>query len=136
MGVRRLPEPNVIAVVSIVLVFFAIGTLASYLPRHAPLAATVTLLVLAVVVGLAAVWRLVVSRVFARSTFAVVAKPALIAVATAAGFIEFAFLYDKTRGSSLAILTAGLIVIVIELPLLLAYSVARHEPEPVAGLSS
>jgi hypothetical protein len=129
MGWRRLPEPSVIAVASIVLVFFTIGTLASYLPRRAPLAATVTLLTLAVFVGLVAVWGLVVGRTFAWSSFTVVAKPALVAVATAAGFIEFAFLYDKTRGSSLAILTTGLVLIVIELPLLLAYSVARHEPE-------
>lgn len=133
---RRLPEPNLIAVASIVLVFFTIGTLASYLPRHAPLSATLTLLAAAVVVGLVAVWRLVAGRTFGWATFLNVARPALLAVATAAGFIEFAFLYDKTRGSSLAILTGGLLVILVELPLLLAYSVARHEPEPVAGMSS
>jgi hypothetical protein len=136
MYARRLPEPNMIAVVSIVLVFLTIGTLASYLPRQAPLSATVPLLALAIVVGAVAVGRLVAGRMFAWSTFLTVAKPALIAVATAAGIIEFAFLYDQTRGSSLAILTGGLLVIVVELPLLLAYSVARHEPEPVAGASS
>ena len=69
MAARRLPEPSVIAVASIVLVFFTIGTLASYLPRQAPLAATVTLLTLAVFVGLVAVWRLVVGRTFAWSSF-------------------------------------------------------------------
>ena len=135
MYARRLPEPNLIAVVSIVLVFFTIGTLASYLPRQAPLRATVPLLALSIAVGLVAGGRLVAGRTFAWSTFLNVAKPALIAVATAAGIIEFAFLYDQTRGSSLAILTGGLLVIVVELPLLLAYSVARHEPEPVAGTS-
>jgi hypothetical protein len=133
MYARRLPEPNIIAVASIVLVFFAIGTLASYLPRQAPLSATVPLLAAAILVGLVALQRLLAGRTFAWSTFWVVAKPSLLAVATAAGFIEFAFLYDQTRGSSLAILTGGLLVIVVELPLLLAYSVARHEPEHVAG---
>jgi hypothetical protein len=134
MYARRLPEPNLIALLSIVLVFFAIGTLASYLPRHAPLSATVTLLALAIAVGAVAVVRLVAGRRFAWATFFNVARPALLAVATASGFIEFAFLYDRTRGSSLAILTGGLLVIVVELPLLLAYSVARHELEHVPGL--
>ena len=58
-----------------------------------------------------------------------------LTLAMAMAVVALVFLdgWQLARGSSLAILTAGLIVIVVELPLLLAYSVARHEPEGVAA---
>ena len=129
----RLPEPNLISVASVVLVFFTIGTIVSYLPHKAPLGATVTLVGLALAAFLLAVLRLVTGRTYAWQSFFLVARPAFFAVSAAAGFIEFAFLYDHMRGSSLAIGTTGLALVALNLPLVLGYSVARHEPEPVAG---
>jgi hypothetical protein len=132
----RLPEPNLISVASVVLVFFTIGTLVSYLPDRAPLVATLTLLGLAIAALVLAVLRLVTGRTYPWQSFFVVARPAFFAVSAAAGFIEFAFIHDHMRGSSLAIATTGLALLVLNLPLLLGYSVARHEPEPVAGAYS
>jgi hypothetical protein len=123
-----LPPPNVFAVVTLMLVLGAIGTLASYLPFNGPLDVTLPLVELAIVVYAAAVWRLVATRTYVWSTFFAVARPAFLASGTAALMIEFAFYYDKTGGRSLAILTTGLVLFVLDLSLLLGYSVARNEP--------
>ena len=129
-----LPPPNVFAVVTLMLVLGAIGTLASYLPFNGPLDVTLPLIELAIVVYAVAVWRLFATRTYAWSTFFAVARPAFLASGTAALMIEFAFYYDNTGGRSLAILTTGLVLLVLDLSLLLGYSVARNEPllEPEA----
>jgi hypothetical protein len=123
-----LPPPNVFAAATLMLVLGAVGTLASYLPFNAPLDVTLPLLELAIVVFAGAVWRLFATRSYAWSAFFAVARPAFLAVGTAAAIIEFAFYYDKTGGRSLAILSTALVLIVLDLPLLLGYSVARNEP--------
>jgi hypothetical protein len=124
----QLPPPNVFAAVTLMLALGAVGTLAAYLPFNAPLDVTLPLTELAIVVYAAAVWRLVTTRTYAWSTFLAVARPAFLAVGTAAVIIEFAFYYDKTGGRSLAILSTALGLFVLDLPLLLGYSVARNEP--------
>jgi len=123
-----LPPPNVFAVVTLMLVLGAVGTLASYLPFNAPLDVTLPLIELAIVVYAAAVWRLFATRTYAWSIFFAVARPTCLAAGTAAALIEFAFYYDETGGRSLAILTTGLVLFVLDLSLLLGYSVARNEP--------
>jgi hypothetical protein len=123
-----LPPPNAFAIVTLMLVLGAVGTLASYLPFNAPLDVTLPLIEVAIVLYAAAVWRLFATRTYAWSTFFAVARPTLLAAGTAAVIIEFAFYYDKTGGRSLAILSTGLALFVLDLALLLGYSVARNEP--------
>ena len=86
------------------------------------------LLEVAAVSYVLAVWRLVRTRTYAWATFLAIAKPAIVAATVAAAIIEFAFLYDNTSGWALVILTSGLVLIVLDLPVLLGYSVARNEP--------
>jgi hypothetical protein len=116
--------------VTLMLVLGALGTLASYLPFNGPLDVTLPLIEIAVVTYAAAVWRLFATRTFAWPTFFAVARPVFFAAGTAAVVIELAFLHDKTGGRSLAILSTGLALIVLDLSLLLGYSVARNEPLP------
>jgi hypothetical protein len=123
-----LPPPNVFAVVTLMLVLGAIGTLASYLPFNGPLDVTLPLIELAVLLYAVAVWRLIATRTYAWATFFAVARPAFLTSGTAAVMIEFAFYYDKTGGRSLAILSTGLALFVFDLSLLLGYSVARNDP--------
>ena len=123
-----LPPPYAFAVLTLMLVLGALGTLASYLPFNAPLDVTLPLIEVAAVAYAAAVWRLVATRSYAWATFFRVARPAFLAVGLPAVVIEFAFYYDKTGGRSLAILTTGLVLFVLDLSLLLGYSVARNEP--------
>ena len=121
-------NPGVWAVVSVVFVIATVATLASYMPKSAPHWVELTLLGLGALSYLVAVVTLVSTRVFEWSTFLNVAKPAFVAVLASTGVIEFAFLYDKTRGFTLVILTLGLVIVALALPLILAYSVARHVP--------
>ncbi|CAB4690571.1 MAG: hypothetical protein F2663_03385 [Actinobacteria bacterium] len=123
-------NPAMWAVASVVFVIATVATLASYMPDTPPHWIELTLLGLGALAYLVAVVTLVSTRVFEWATFLNVAKPAFIAVLAATGVIEFAFLYDDTRGFSLTILTLGLGIVALALPLILAYSVARHVPSP------
>jgi Na+/glutamate symporter len=123
-----LPTPDVFAVMTLVLVLGALVTLFSHLPYNPPLDVTLPLVEIAVVVYAVAVWRLFATRTYAWPAFLAVARPAFAAAATAAAIVELAFVYDKTGGRSLAILSTGLALIVLDLSLLLGYSVARNEP--------
>jgi hypothetical protein len=64
---------------------------------------------------------------FARRTFHVVARWALVGYLVIAGMIEFVFIRDSTPGSQLATLTAGLVIFVLSVTLILAFSVARYQ---------
>jgi hypothetical protein len=125
-----MPPPSVFAVVVLMLVLGAIGTLASYLPGPAPLDVTLPLIEVALVAFAVAVWRLFLTRTYAWATFFAVARPAFWASATGAGIVELTFRHDDTTGWSFAILSTGLVLIALDLPLLLGYSVARHVPMP------
>lgn len=91
-----------------------------------PLLPAVVLLALAgvfVVVEIAMLARL---REFAWNRFFQVFKWALLAYLVIAGMIGYAFTIDGTRGSVLAVLVLMLGVFAFDIPLLLAFSVARY----------
>jgi hypothetical protein len=100
---------------------------AAYLPKHAPLGVPIALLVVAA--ALQVVNAVLLSRIpgFAWFRFVQVAKWALLAYAVIAGMIEYAFLYDHTRGSQLAVLTLMLALFMLNVPVLIAFTVARYE---------
>ena len=62
---------------------------------------------------------------FAWATFGVVFKWALLAYVIVAGMIEFAFVHDHTRGSSLFIVTLMLAVFALSVPTTIAFTTAR-----------
>lgn len=99
--------------------------LASYAPRVAPRALATALLVVAVVLLVAAAVMLARIKHFAWSTFTSVFKWALLAYVITAGMIEFAFVRDHTRGSSLIIVTLMLVVFALSVPTTIAFTVAR-----------
>ena len=99
--------------------------LASYAPRAAPLGFATALLVVAIVLlGIAGV-QLARQKVFAWRTFATVFKWALFAYLITAGMIEFAFVHDHVRGSSLVIVSLMLVVFALSVPTTIAFTVAR-----------
>ena len=51
----------------------------------------------------------------------------LLAYLVVGGMIVYAFVYDHTRGSTLALLTLLLAVYVVDIALIPAYTVARYE---------
>ncbi len=125
---RRLPPVTGLAVAAMALVIVGGIYLAAHLPRPAPLGPPVAALALAAVALLAAAAMLARVRDFAWHTFFVVAGWTLAAYVVIAGMLGFVFVLDHTPGRVLIVLTLMLAVFAIDVPLLLAFSVARYQP--------
>jgi hypothetical protein len=121
------PRVTELGMVSIAFVAAGVIYLASYLPKHAPLAPAIVLL--AIAAGVLALNVALLTRVpgFAWWRFAQVARWMLLAYAVIAGMIEYAFLYDHTRGATLAVMTLLLVTFTLNVPLIAAFTVARYE---------
>jgi hypothetical protein len=127
---RRFPPVAEMAVASMALVIVGGIYLASHLPHPVSLGPAVGLLAVAGALLLADVF--VVSRLrdFAWPVFFRVAGWSSLAYVVIAGLLEFVFVLDHTRGASLVVLTFSLVVFALDIPLLMAFSVARYqEPE-------
>ena len=66
-------------------------------------------------------------REFAWRTFFTVGGWVLLAYAVIAGMLEFVFVLDQTRGAVLLVLSLMLLVFAVDIPIVLAFSVARHQ---------
>lgn len=100
--------------------------MASYAPRHAPLAVAGGLLGLGVVLMGVALALLSRIRDFAWATFTKVFKWGLVAYVIEAALIEFAFVRNHTSGSALDIVTAMLVIFGVSVPTTIAFTVARY----------
>lgn len=125
---RRLPPVAELAVVTIAVVVGGGVYLAAYLPRHAPLGPAYAICAAAALVLLANVVLLARIRPFAWRPFFVVARWALLGYLVFAGILEYVFVLDGTRGGLLVVLTLMLAIYAVNIPLLLAFSVARYQP--------
>ena len=130
--VRRLPPIAEIAVAALALIVIGGITLASRLPRPAPLPLLVALLAVAAALVLADIALLARLREFAWPVFFQVAKWTLLAYAVMYGILEFTFIYDHVTGSTLVVLTLMLVVFAVDVPLLFGFSVARYAEVPEA----
>ena len=130
--VRRLPPVAEIAVAAMALIIIGGITLASRLPRPAPLPLLIALLAVAAVLVLADIVLLARLRDFAWPVFFQVAKWSLLAYAVMYGVLEFTFVYDGVAGSTLVVLTLMLVVIAVDVPMLFGFSVARYAEVPGA----
>jgi type III secretory pathway component EscS len=130
--VRRLPPVAEIAVAAMALIIIGGITLASRLPRPAPLPLLIALLAVAATLVLADIVLLARLRDFAWPVFFQVAKWSLLAYAVMYGVLEFTFVYDHVAGSTLVMLTLMLVVIAVDVPMLFGFSVARYAEVPEA----
>ena len=124
---RQAPRVTELGMVSIALVASGVIYLAAYLPGRAPLVPAVVLTLAAVAVLVANVALLARHPGFAWWRFSQVARWTLLAYVVVAGMLEFTFLYDHTRGAVLALLTVLLTTFTLNVPLLVAFTVARFE---------
>jgi hypothetical protein len=125
-GDRPFPPIGWFSSAALALVIVGGILLASYAPRVAPLALATGLLVGALallVIAAALLFRL---KDFAWKTFGVVFKWSLLAYVITSGMIEFAFVHDHTRGSSLVIVSLMLVVFALSVPTTIAFTVARY----------
>ena len=124
---RQVPPVTAIGMLSIALVAAGVISIVSYLPKHAPLAVPTVLLALAAAALAANVVLLARERPFAWWRFVQVARWALLAYVVIAGMIEYAIVYDHTRGATLAVVTLLLVVFTLNVPILLGFTVARFQ---------
>lgn len=101
--------------------------LAAHLPAPPSLAPAVGLVAAAGALLVVALVLLARLRDFAWQRFFLVARWTLVAYVVEAGMLEYVFVLDHVRGGSLAVLTAMLVLFALDIPLLVAFSVARHQ---------
>jgi hypothetical protein len=65
---------------------------------------------------------------FARPVFFRVLGWAMLAYLVIAGILEYVFIFDHTPGKELALFSGLLLLFALDVPLMLAYSVARWQP--------
>lgn len=123
----RLPPIQQIAVAVLALIVVGGVYTAAHLPRHVPQGPTIALLAVAAL--LLALNAVLLSRIepFNWRVFRQVAGWVLVAYAVVAGMLEYVFVYDHTRGSQLVVLTLMLAVFMVDIPVLLGFSVARFQ---------
>ena len=124
---RKLPPVTEIGAASMVAVAVGVIYNAAYLPKHAQTGVAIGILVVAAALQLVNAYLLVRIRDFAWARFKQVAGWSLLAYAVIAGMIEFAFVYDHTRGTQLVILTLLLALFMLNVPVLIAFTVARYQ---------
>jgi len=128
---RRLPPVAELAVVSVALMLSGGIYLAAHLPKPPPLAPAAALLACGGALTVVAMVLLARIRQFAWRTFFLVAKWALLAYAVFAGLLGFVFVYDHTRGGTLAVLLLSLAVFAVDVPTIIGFTVARFaEADP------
>lgn len=125
---RRLPPVTQWAVAALILVVAGGVGLAARLPEPPPLAPAIAALAAAALALAAAGAALTRAREFAWHTFRVVGGWTLAAYAVIAGMLEFVFVLDRTPGPVLTVLSLMLLVYAVDIPLIVAFSVARYQP--------
>ena len=124
---RKLPPVTEIGAAAMVAVAVGVIFNAAYLPKHAPTSVAVAILVVAAALEVTNAFLLSRIQDFAWARFRQVAGWFLLAYAVIAGMIEYAFIYDDTRGTQLVILTLMLVLFMLNVPVLAAFTVARYE---------
>jgi NAD/NADP transhydrogenase beta subunit len=123
-----LPPVNEVAVASMILIVIGGIYMASHLPHRAPMALPIVVLIgSAALIGWNA-FSLSRVREFSWSSFWMVGRWALLAYAVIAGMLLYVFVLDGTRGSQLVLVTLMLLAYAVNVPLLLAFGVARYQP--------
>ena len=123
-----LPPVMPIAIVTLALVVTGGIIVAAQYGRAAHL--TIPTVLLGVAAVLLLVNAVLIARIsaFAWPVFFRVLGWALLAYCVIAGILEYVFVYDHTPARLLALFSGMLVLFAIDVPLMLAYSVARWQP--------
>jgi hypothetical protein len=127
---RRFPPVAELGIISLALVVVGGILMASYVPRRPPLGVPLVLAAVSAVLLLAGVFLLSRLDQFAWPRFFVVFRWALLAYVISAGMIGYAFIHDHTRGAPLALVTVMLVIFALDVPLIIAFTVARYSSPP------
>jgi hypothetical protein len=107
--------------------------LAAQLPGHPALALPVAMVAIGGLLTVADVAMLSRIRPFAWPTFFLVFRWGLVAYLVIAGLLGYVFIRDHTPGATMAVLAATLVVFAFDVPVILAFTVARFQNPKQAG---
>jgi hypothetical protein len=127
MSERRLPPVTALGMLSLGLVLVAGIYLSAHLPQHVSIGPAVALLAASALVLAGNILALSRVKGFPWGRFLEVARWALAAYAVVAGMIEYVFLRNHTSGGPLVVMTLSLIVFAVNVPVLIAFTVARYD---------
>jgi hypothetical protein len=130
---RRLPPIAQLTVCSLALIVIGGILMASYVPRQPPLAAPAALTAVSAALVLTSGFLLSRLKQFAWPRFFLVFWWALLAYVISAAMIGFAFVRDQTRGAPLALVMVMLVIFALDVPVVIAFTVARYSSPPYAS---
>ncbi len=133
---RRLPPVAELLVLSVALMLAGGVYLAAHLPHPPPLEPAIVLVAAGAVSTIVAVALLSRIRPFAWGTFSLVARWAFLAYVVIAGLLGFVFVFDHTHGAALGVLVVTLLVFALDVPAVIAFTVARYEAVDADGSAS
>jgi uncharacterized membrane protein YoaK (UPF0700 family) len=123
---RKFPPIVELVVASLAVVVIGGIVMATHVPRRPPMTLPTVLLVVAAVLTGAGAVLLARLQGFAWATWTKVARWALLAYVISSGMIEFAFVKNHTRGAPLAVVTGMLVLFAVNVPIIIATTVARY----------
>jgi lipopolysaccharide export LptBFGC system permease protein LptF len=130
---RRLPPIAQLTVCSLAPVVIGGILMASYVPRQPPLAAPAALTAVSAALTLTSGFLLSRLEQFAWPRFFLAFRWALLAYVISAAMIGFAFVRDHTRGAPLALVIVMLMIFALDVPVVIAFTVARYSSPPYAS---
>ncbi len=122
----QLPPVGVVGVLALALAISGASYLSSSLPQEPPFAPAIALLVAAAAAVIFNVVSLALVRDFAWRTFFAVGRWTLLGYGLIAALLMFIFIHNNIPDRQLALLIATLAVGAVDIPMVLAFSVARH----------
>jgi hypothetical protein len=123
---RKLPPVTQLGMASLALIVAGGIYLSAKIPEHVPLAPAIALLGASALLLAGNLFALSRVQGFAWHRFREVAKWALLAYATIAALIEYAFLEGNLSGGPLVVLSLSLVIFAVHVPVLIAFTVARY----------
>jgi hypothetical protein len=129
MRPAAIPRPPIweAGVAALILVVVSVIYLAAYLPRTPNTVPAYVMLAAAAALVVAQLVLIGSLNRFSRRSFHQVGGWSLAAYIVIGGMIEYVLLRNHTRGEELGLLTAGLALFVVDVPLLLGFGVARYQ---------
>jgi hypothetical protein len=123
---RKLPPISEIAILVIALTVVGGVYMAAHLPKHFSLVFPIVDVVVCGALVAASVVLLAGTKGFAWRTFFLVVKWALVAYTVISGMLVYVFARDPTPAGPMTVLALMLVIWAVDIPMLLAFTVARY----------
>ncbi len=123
------PFPKAVEIVTLSLAAVVVGGvwMGSHAPRRPPMGLPIVTFVVGAMLLIFCIAKVTRVSNFSWDTILRLGRWALLAYVIAAGMIEFAFVRNHTSGAPLVVVTGMLVVFALDVPFLIATTVARYQ---------